>query len=952
MKITRCKTNHIVNPLGYKLDDTVLSWTVELDCREQETGGNESGNREIPGTKGAADGQDIREDKKLPVLYRIEVSKEEQMEKVLFDSGYDEAILSTGYRLPLALKARTRYYWRVHVKRGMEETVGDVNWFETAKQEEAWQAEWISTETETTRHPLFFKTICTQGEVKRARLYLCGLGLYEAYWNGEKIGREYLTPYCNNYHQWLQYQTYDMTDMVRKTSQAELSVLLGDGWYKGRFTYERSRDTGFYGDRRMLIAELHVEYADGRAEVFSTGADWEVKESRIIFSNIYDGEQMDDTLPDTQPVRACICEAPKGALMARMSLPVTVYCEMPVTEIHTPNGEKVFDIGQNITGIFQIKADVPKGQTIHIQFGEELQDGNFYRENLRTAKAEYIYVSAGSPKEIRPHFTFYGGRYLRITGAPDIKAEDISILVLTTELEETGSLSVGDPLVNQLISNIQWSRRGNFLDVPTDCPQRDERMGWTGDAQIFCPTACYQTDAYAFYRKYLYDMWTEQQMRQGMVPNVVPSFGLQGYSPVWGDAAVIIPWTLYQFTGDGTILEEQYPSMKAWVDFMRSLDGEDCGWRRVSCFGDWLALDRVSVREGDCDGATDKDFIADVFYMYSTELLAETADVLKAAEDVEEYRCLAANLRNRIKEEFYSANGRCCVNTQTGLLLTLRHGLADMERTRAALRRKLESNLNRLDTGFIGTAYICNVLAENGMSDLAEKLLLNEEYPGWLREVRMGATTIWERWNSLDDQGHFSSNGMNSLNHYAYGAVMEWMYRHLAGIRAAEPGFRRVNLCPTPVWKLKKLDCTYESAAGRWESSWQIADETHITLRICVPVGCSARLTLPCNPQLEEDNRGNPMLKNYADGVCELQEGRYEITYRTKTALHRIFSVQMTAAELMGEPEAKHVLMQIFPQIAQLPVSMQDVPLKHLLKRFGAEALAEVIDKKLMENVS
>ena len=236
------------------------------------------------------------------------------------------------------------------------------------------------------------------------------------------------------------------------------------------------------------------------------------------------------------------------------------------------------------------------------------------------------------------------------------------------------------------------------------------------------------------------------------------------------------------------------------------------------------------------------------------------------------------------------------------------------------------------------------------MSDLAEKLLLNEEYPGWLREVRLGATTIWERWNSLDDEGHFSSSGMNSLNHYAYGAVMEWMYRHLAGIRAAEPGFCRVELHPTPVWALKKLDCSYESAAGRWESCWQIVDENHITLRISVPFGCSARLTLPCSPQLEEDNEGNPIVKKYADGVCELQAGKYEIIYRTKMPFYKTLSTQMTVAELLGEPGAKRILLQAFPQLAQLPVSMQNVPLLQLLKRFGAESMAETLDKKLKEN--
>ena len=384
------------------------------------------------------------------------------------------------------------------------------------------------------------------------------------YVDEKRVGDEYLTPYSNDYNEWVQYQTYDVTEEVSK--QGMLRVLLGNGWYKARFGFSAFEDKGFYGNEWKLIAELHLTYADGSEEVIGTDESWQVRCSKIAFSNLYDGEHRDDTLSELPLEKAVFCEAPKGELTERMSLPVTIHETFEPKELlHTPAGELVFDMGQEFTGIFKLHVNVPAGTKVHVQTGEILQRGNFYNDNLRSAKSEYIYISDGTEMDLVPHFTFYGYRYVKIEGIPDLKKEDFTGLSYYSNITATGWMKTGSDLVNQLISNVRWGLKCNFVDVPTDCPQRDERMGWTGDAQVFSPTAMYLEDTYAFYAKYLYDMAKEQSVLGGKVPHVVPSCGVEDAACVWGDAACIIPWNLYLFYGDKSILEDQFVSMKSWV---------------------------------------------------------------------------------------------------------------------------------------------------------------------------------------------------------------------------------------------------------------------------------------------------------------------------------------------------------------------------------------------------
>ncbi len=868
MKIYDMKVNHLVNPLGFRMERTIFSWKV----------------REAAGTRQKS--------------ARVRVAADPQMESLLFDSGMDAAASSLGYLVKIDLKPRTRYYWTVTVlSDAEEEATGEVQWFETGKRMEPWQAQWITCDNTEKRHPYFEKRVELKGAVKEARLYICGLGLYEAYYapdgrerqDGDgrispvRIGKEHLTPYSNDYNEWVQYQTFDVTELLKEAGK--LSVLLGNGWYKARFGFNARENVGFYGNEWKLIAELRISYMDGTEEVIGTDDSWSVRRSNLTFSNLYDGEWRDDTLPELPPEQAVFCEPPKGELTERMSLLVTIHEVFEPKELlHTPAGEQVFDMGQEFTGIFSLKVHEPAGTKIHIQTGEILQGGCFYNENLRSAKSEYIYVSNGDEIELMPHFTFYGYRYVKVEGITNLHKEDLKGFAYYSDIEEKGSIHTGHELVNRLIENIRWGLQSNFVDVPTDCPQRDERMGWTGDAQVFSPTATYLKDTYAFYAKYLYDMAKEQSALSGKVPVVVPSCKEEHTSSVWGDAACIMPWNLYLFYGDRSILEDQFESMKAWVDYIRSVDGKNHGWRYVFHYGDWLSLDNPAGGAEQVFGATDEEFIANLYYAVSAGLVAKAAKVLGKTTEEEEYENLSKEQFAVVKREYYSATGRCCIKTQTALILTLKYHLSENEElTKKQLLKLFEDSKEKLKTGFVGTPLLCNVLSDNGLDALAYKLLLNEEYPGWLNEVKLGATTVWERWNSLLSDGTISGITMNSMNHYAYGSIAEWLFRHSAGIDFSEdaPGCTSAKFIPVLNFALRSMEAQYDSPSGIYKSAWKLSDPSHVTLSFTVPFGCTAALRLPlAKEEVYQDTR-NPMFADVRDGVCHLVSGDYTVSYET-----------------------------------------------------------------------
>ena len=896
MKIINCQVNHMKDPIGFMMDEPVFTWNVT-----------------------ESEGMSAR-DSRLQIFYQDEC---------IIDTGWAE--LDNLYTcVQMDLLPRTRYEWKVSVHSDAGETAeSDLHFFETGKRNEPWTAKWITCENIERRHPVFFRSFKADKAVCRARLYICGLGLYEACLNGKKVGEEYLTPYCNAYDRWLQAQTFDITDLVKEDNTIE--VLLGNGWYRGRFGFDQSEKPA-YGDTWKLIAEIHVEYEDGSEEITGTGPDWKVRRSDIFFSNIYDGEHRDDTLAEMPLESVYVCSEELAPLRDRLSLPVVKHEEITPQLIITPKNEMVLDAGQIITGIFRLKVHVPSGTKVRLQFGEILQDGCFYRDNLRTAKAEYIYISDGSETVIEPKFTFYGYRFVKVEGIADLKPEDFTAVVLHSQFDLRVNLKTGYEPINKLVKNTEWGMRDNYLDVPTDCPQRDERMGWTGDAQVFSATAMYLGDVYAFLTKYMYDMAEEQEKNDGLVPFVVPAFGLNQTATVWGDATTIIPWNMYLFSGDETILQQHYPAMCAWADWLERTDGDDHQWRKQFHFGDWLALDGPPGKEA-VRGGTEEGFIADVYYRYTLQICGWTARVLGFDEDSVRFLQQADKIRDGILEEFYTPSGRCAIMTQTGQLLSIVHGLGSKEKAVTKLRQLLNDNDGKLQTGFVGTPLLCKCLADCDCISDAYRLLLNEDYPGWLYEVKMGATTIWERWNSVEPDGHISGTGMNSLNHYSYGAVTEWILSGCAGLRLVPdaPGFRKAVIAPLVHKKLGFLDASIATQAGTYEISWKILDNNHIRFAATIPFGCEAEIHLPFKNAL--NLQGDTVLKDYVrEGACVVKAGRYEIEYETDRPIVKLLNVSNTVGEVLKNDRIHGYLASVSHHFAQVPDGFVTMPVKYVLE--------------------
>jgi alpha-L-rhamnosidase len=872
MKVARLQVNHIQNPLGFDLGERpTFSWVVE----------DASG--------------------KAAEASRVQVTRGGQ---TVLDTGWAD-LDAKACALDVPLAPRTRYEWCVSVRSDAgEEATSETAWFETAKMDEPWQAQWLTCDNDDPRHPIFSKTLAlTSKELASARLYLVGLGLYEASIDGHKLGDEYLAPGTHAFDKWIQYQTYDVTEQLR--DGAELSVALGRGWYSGRFGFVKT-DTGYYGNDWRLIAELHLSYADGTEQVIATDDSWQVTRGTVNFSNIYDGEHRDDTLPQTEPVPAALEGAQTAAeatakLHDRISLPVTAHETLTPTIISTPAGECVLDLGQNISGTFSLHGQWPRGTKVRVQTSELLQDGNFYRDNLRTALSEYVYVSDGNEHTLRPLFTFYGYRYAKIEVdgvAPEsFDPTDFVGIVLHSDFDPNrGRITTGNPKVNQLISNARWSMRDNFVDTATDCPQRDERMGWTGDANVFSKTALLMAAPYAFYRKYLFDMALEQQAADGAMPMVVPSYGLLGAPAVWGDATTMIPWNMYQADGDPAILAEHYDAMKGWVDAVVAQDGDSHALLNSMQLADWLALDTKDP-EGRI-GYTDGPFIAYIYLWQSALIVGQTARVLGKSADAQRYEELAATTRAWIMDEYFTPTGRCAVNTMTAYALCVYFDLGRREWNVAQLRKMLQENNNHLLTGFVGTPILCPALSLSGLDREAYTLLLNEDYPSWLYCVNLGATTIWERWNSLDADGHITGIDMNSMNHYSYGAIVEWIANYAAGLMATTPGYATARIEPRVSWRLRSLDYTLDSAAGSYRVAWECVDEHHLRVQITVPFGATAEVVLPMASEAAYEALGGHVLG----------AGSYDVVYETTDELRRMPCVDWTAAKILDNREVANVV--------------------------------------------
>ena len=684
--------------------------------------------------------------------------------------------------------------------------------------------------------PVFRRVFPVKKPVRKAELEITALGVYEAALNGSRVGDFVLAPGWTSYKARLQVQTYDVTALLREENK--LQVTVGRGWF-------RSPMPGFGSEapraarRRLpcgLIACLRIVYADGTEDTLPTDEAWQAGEGPIRFSEIYDGEACDARIEPHAWQNAKTLDWSRDILIPQEGEAVREMERVSARRIiRTPAGETLVDFGQEVTGYAEFTVDAKAGDEVCFNHGEVLdRDGNFYNENYRSAKAEVKYVCRDGRQTWHPRLTFFGFRYLHLIAWPgEPRAEDFTAVAVYSDMKRTGWLKSGDEALNRLFSNIVWGQRGNFLDIPTDCPQRDERLGWTGDAQVFVKTASYFYDVEKFFRKWLRDMAADQY-QNGAVGCVIPdALGGDGGSAAWGDAATICPWQIYQTYGDRQVLADQFDCMKKWVDYITAATTTPDLWTGGEHFADWLALD---VPAGQYKGATREDFIASAFYAHSAKLAAKAGRLL--GRDMAEYEALHA----RIKAAFQRAFPTC--ETQTEHVLAAAFRLAkDPQKTADELAALVKKDGVQLRTGFVGTPYLLHVLSDFGHADLAWTLLLRREYPSWLYPVTKGATTVWEHWDGIKPDGSFWSADMNSFNHYAYGAVADWVFEKAAGIAHDEshPGFSELVYQPHPDRRLGWLQARLQTRFGPVSAFWACEDGG-VRYELSTPVPAVVRL--------------------------------------------------------------------------------------------------------------
>ena len=730
-------------------------------------------------------------------------------------------------------------------------------------------AKWITSPVYTGSAVLNFrKNFDLSKTVQKAELFATSLGVYVPCINGKRVGRNVLAPGFTSYNQRILYQQYDVTSLLCTSNCLEFGV--GVGWAVGYM--------GFFGDRHhfaektSLIAWLDLTYTDGEKTRLITDESWDVFTSQVTFAEIYHGETVDKTALQQCLGKAVLSDL-KTQLVPQDGEWITEHeCLAPVKLIHTPKGETVIDFGQNLAGYVSLKIKGPRGGRVVLHHGEVLdEEGNFYKENTGISRNEVTFILSGEEDTFKPAYSFQGFRYIHLVEYPleQVDLNGFRAIAVYSNIKRTGSFACGNAQINQLYHNVLWGQRSNFLDIPTDCPQRAERLGWTGDAQVFCRTAAINFDVERFFGKWLRDMALEQEPSgavRGIVPNCFPKGKERGILTGWGDAACIIPWQVYLAYGNKELLKEHYPMMKKWVEYIRGFGPEEALWLQGRHIGDWLSLNNDETDSARM-GVTSTDLIASAYYAYSTKILAMAGDAL--GEDSEAYWGLHKKIVRRFREYFLE-NGlpkeRLPITepkvageemrdkeargvTQTALVLILYFGLCE-ETERPVLAAKLAQLIHdfgdRLTTGILSTPYILFALSENGYTELAYTLLLQEKCPSWLYAVNHGATTMWERWNGLSETGKPMPDEMNSFNHYAYGSVYAWIFSVVAGIQtvAEAPAYKKILLQPHPHKALGFVDASIESRNGFIRSHWYYKGDT-VYYEFTIPQGVTAQLCLP-----------------------------------------------------------------------------------------------------------
>ncbi len=737
--------------------------------------------------------------------------------------------------------------------------------------------------------PYLRKIFFVDRPVKRAVVYVSALGLYELHINGKRIGSDLFTPGWTDYSKRVYYQTYEVTDLINRGGNA-MGAIVADGWYAGYIGFGRKRE--HYGDKPRLLAQLEIEYADGGRQTVVSDRTWEatygpIIEADFLMGEIYDARKempgwnaygFNSSTWDT----VVITDESQGQVQSYPGVTVQKILEIKPKKLTEPKkGVYVFDMGQNFAGWVRLKVKGKAGTKVVMRFAEMLNpDGTIYTENLREARCTDTYILKGTRQEIwEPRFTFHGFRYVEVTGYPRKPASDAIIgIVVHSNTPPAGSFECSNPMVSQLFRNIVWSQRGNFIEIPTDCPQRDERLGWTGDAQIFVRTATYNMDVAAFFTKWLVDL-EDAQTKEGAFPDVAPHKVAMGSGvPAWGDAGVICPWTIYQVYNDKHVIEKHYESMKRWIDY---LEKNSKGLLRPAYgYGDWVSI----------ASDTPKDVIATAYFAYSTRLVSKAAEVLGKNNEAGKYQKLFEQIKEAFNKAYVSEDGRIKGETQTCYLLGLYFDLLPEDKRGAVTEHLIEAIKKKnwhLSTGFVGLSYLLPTLTQTGHLDVAYRLLNNETFPSWGYSIRNGATTIWERWDGWTKEKGFQDPGMNSFNHYSFGSVGRWLFGTVAGIDMDEPGYKRIRIEPRPGGGLSYVKASYKSIHGNIVSEWTVRGGK-FRLDVEIPANTAATVYVPAKDVESVTESGLPATKAEAVQFLRMEDGR--AVFNVGSGLYRFVS--------------------------------------------------------------
>ncbi|RLD09759.1 MAG: alpha-L-rhamnosidase [Chlamydiae bacterium] len=863
---------------------------LAIDCKRPRLSWNVAANN--PASRG-----------KSQSAYRILVASAKEFltknKGDIWDSGKiissdSTAIVYSGKKL----QSFKKYYWKVKLWDENNKQGGwsyPASWSVGMLKKSDWTAEWICSldlPEKTSRYstlpiPYFRKEFSIGKQVEKATLYIAALGICEPHMNGEKIGTDYLSPGWPDYDKHTFYDAYDVTKNIKKGDNA-LGCILTDGWYAGFFCWYNQK--AYYGNVPKLKAQLLIFFKDGTKKIIGTDRSWKVAHGPLIEADLLKGEVYDARreIPDwaaqktlhinwDEPVR---CKQPEIDIEARPIPPVRIIHKYKPVEITEPKpGVYICNFNQNIAGFVSIKIKEKTGTKITLRHSEMINNGLLYTENLRYADATDIYYCKGGGTETyQPHFTFHGFQYLEITGVSEKpKAENVTACLLSTDIPRVGQFSCSNKMINKLFSNIYHTQLMNFIDIPTDCPQRDERLGWTGDAQAYIRTSAMITDVQKFFEKWLVDLEINQ-FKSGNYAATAPSIMGMGSGPAWAEAGIICPWILYEVYGDTEVLKKQYNSMTCFINYLIKLSGKKfLPPKKYHCYGDWL----------NHNADTPKDIIYMAYFAYSADLMSRIANVLGKKSDVKKYKNLFDKIKLAFNKKFVNQYYRIYGDTQTCYILALAYNLLNKEGEKVAAKylvEKIKERNYHISTGFVGTKDIMIVLEKIDRNDIAYKLLLNETYPSWGFSIKNGATTIWERWNGWTPEQGFGNAKMNSYAHYAYGTVYLWIAENIGGIRQESTAFKKLIIKPCPGGNIKNAKCEYNSINGKIISNWSISKKI-FKLNVEIPVNTTAKVYLPTKNKSDVKESGRKisrvknikftgMENNYT--VFEIKSGKYE----------------------------------------------------------------------------